>query len=174
MQDGLTGLANRRQFDVTLGNEFSRAMREASTLALIMMDVDCFKQFNDIYGHAAGDECLRTISRTIRDLTPQRPGDLAARYGGEEIAVLLPNTNVIGAVNVAEKIRNAIHDLRIEHAGNPAGFVTLSAGVGAFVPTRGTTLPTELIDAADKALYTAKSNGRNRVCAREEADFLIG
>ena len=174
MQDGLTGLANRRQFDVTLGNEFSRAMREASTLALIMMDVDCFKQYNDIYGHAAGDECLREISRTIKDLTPQRPGDLAARYGGEEIAVLLPNTNVIGAVNVAEKIRNAIHDLKIEHAGNPAGFVTLSAGVGAFVPARGTTLPTELIDAADKALYTAKSNGRNRVCAREEADLLIG
>lgn len=100
MQDGLTGLANRRQFDVTLQKEFSHATRQASALALIMVDVDCFKQYNDIYGHAAGDECLRTISRLIRDLTAGRPGDLAARYGGDEIAVLLPNTDVAHAVVV--------------------------------------------------------------------------
>jgi diguanylate cyclase (GGDEF)-like protein len=169
MQDGLTGLANRRQFDVTLGNEFSRAMRNASTLALIMIDVDCFKQYNDIYGHAAGDECLRTISRTIKDLTPRRPGDLAARYGGEEIAVLLPNTDVAGAVTVAEKIRTAIRNLEIEHLGNPAGFVTLSAGVDALAPVRGAAEPTKLIHAADKALYMAKAGGRNRVCTSSDA-----
>jgi diguanylate cyclase (GGDEF)-like protein len=166
MQDGLTGLANRRQFDVTLGNEFSRATRHASKLALIMIDVDCFKQYNDIYGHAAGDECLRAISQTIKDLTPHRPGDLAARYGGEEIAVLLPNTDVAGAVTVAEKIRSAIRNLEIEHTGNPAGFVTLSAGVDAFIPTRESGEPTVLIQAADKALYMAKTGGRNRVCVR--------
>ena len=165
MQDGLTGLANRRQFDVALGNEFGRAIRTAGTLALIMLDVDCFKQYNDIYGHAAGDECLRTISRTIKDLTLHRPGDLVARYGGEEIAVLLPNTDLAGALTVAEKIRNAVRNLEIEHTGNSAGFVTLSAGVDALVPIRGSDEPTGLIRAADKALYTAKAAGRNRVCA---------
>ncbi|ASL43125.1 Phytochrome-like protein cph2 [Burkholderia sp. AD24] len=165
MQDGLTGLANRRQFDVSLQNEFSRATRHASALALIMMDVDCFKQYNDIYGHAAGDECLRTISRVIRDLTARRPGDLAARYGGEEIAVLLPNTDVAHAVAIADKIRGAIRDLEIEHAGGPTGFVTISAGVAARVPTRGASEPTELILVADKALYEAKTSGRNRVLA---------
>ncbi|MEP6719807.1 MAG: diguanylate cyclase [Variovorax sp.] len=168
MQDGLTGLANRRQFDVTLDTEFSRAMRDASTLALILIDVDRFKQYNDVYGHAAGDECLQTICRTIRDLTPHRPGDLAARYGGEEIAVLLPNTDVAGAVAVAEKIRNAIRALEIVHSGNAGGFVTLSAGVDALIPVSGFDQPTELIQAADKALYTAKAGGRNRVCVSRE------
>jgi diguanylate cyclase (GGDEF)-like protein len=165
MQDGLTGLANRRQFDVTLSNEFSRARRHVSALALIMMDVDCFKQYNDIYGHAAGDECLRTISRVIRDMTARRPGDLAARYGGEEIAVLLPNADVAHAVAIADKIRSAICDLEIEHSGAPAGFITISAGVAARVPTRDTDEATELILAADKALYEAKKKGRNRVLA---------
>ncbi|MGF6993525.1 diguanylate cyclase (GGDEF)-like protein [Paraburkholderia sp. GAS32] len=165
MQDGLTGLANRRQFDVALHNEFSRATRHASALALIMLDVDCFKQYNDIYGHAAGDECLRTISGLIRDLTAGRPGDLAARYGGEEIAVLLPNTDVARAVAIADNIRSAIRSLEIEHSGNPTGFVTISAGVDARIPIRGAGEPTELILAADKALYEAKNMGRNRVLA---------
>jgi diguanylate cyclase (GGDEF)-like protein len=168
MQDGLTGLANRRQFDVTLHNEFSRATRHASALALIMMDVDCFKQYNDIYGHAAGDECLRTISGLIRDLTARRPGGLAARYGGEEIAVLLPNTDVAGAVAIADNFRSAIRGLEIEHSGSPAGFVTISAGVDARVPTRDAGEPTELILAADKALYEAKRKGRNRVFAARD------
>lgn len=155
MQDGLTGLANRRQFDVTLHNEFSRATRHASALALIMMDVDCF----------TGDECLRTISGLIRDLTARRPGDLAARYGGEEIAVLLPNTDLADAVVIADNIRSAIRSLEIEHSGSPAGFVTISAGVDARVPARDAGEPTQLILAADKALYEAKRKGRNRVLA---------
>jgi diguanylate cyclase (GGDEF)-like protein len=168
MQDGLTGLANRRQFDVTLSNEFSRAARHASALALIMLDVDCFKQYNDIYGHAAGDDCLRTISHLIRDLTAGRPGDLAARYGGEEIAVLLPNTDVAHAVAIADNIRSAIRGLEIEHSGNPTGFVTISAGVDARVPIQGAGGPTELILAADRALYEAKKKGRNRVLAAKD------
>ena len=171
MQDGLTGLANRRQFDVALQNEFSRATRHASALALIMVDVDCFKQYNDIYGHAAGDNCLRTISHLIRDLTARRPGDLAARYGGEEIAVLLPNTDVFHAVEIADTIRSAIRGLEIEHSGNPTGFVTISAGVDAQIPIRGASEPTELILAADKALYEAKSTGRNRVLAARVARY---
>jgi diguanylate cyclase (GGDEF)-like protein len=168
MEDGLTGLANRRQFDVTLDNEFSRAMRNASTLALIMIDVDCFKQYNDIYGHTAGDECLQTISRTIASLASRRSGDLAARYGGEELAVLLPNTDVVGAVTLAERIRSAVRDLRIVHAGTADGFVTLSAGVDALSPTPGKGQPKELVDAADKALYAAKAGGRNRVCTAKQ------
>ena len=165
MEDGLTGLANRRQFDVTLDNEFSRAMRDASTLSLILIDVDCFKQYNDVYGHAAGDECLRSIGRTIAKLASGRPGDLAARYGGEELAVLLPNTDVEDAVVLAERIRNAVRGLRIAHAGAADGFVTLSAGVDALSPVAGMGQPKELIQAADKALYAAKTGGRNRVCA---------
>ncbi|WP_436318110.1 sensor domain-containing diguanylate cyclase [Variovorax paradoxus] len=165
MEDGLTGLANRRQFDVALDNEFGRAMRNASTLALIMMNVDCFKQYNDIYGHAAGDECLQTIARTIAKVAGHRPGDLTARYGGEELAVLLPNTDVAGAVVLAERIRSAVRDLKIVHAGTEDGFVTLSAGVDAQKPVPGAAQPKELIRAADKALYAAKAGGRNRVCS---------
>ncbi|WP_418125593.1 diguanylate cyclase domain-containing protein [Variovorax sp. 160MFSha2.1] len=164
MEDGLTGLANRRQFDVTLDTEFSRAMRDASTLALILLDVDCFKQYNDIYGHTAGDECLQTIGRTISNLAARHPGDLAARYGGEELAVLLPNTDVAAAAVLAEKIRSAVRDLEIVHAGAPDGFVTLSAGVDALSPAGTRQPPKELIQAADRALYAAKMNGRNRVC----------
>jgi len=164
MEDGLTGLANRRQFDVTLDNEFNRAMREAGTLALILMDVDRFKQYNDIYGHAAGDECLQLIGRTISTLAARRPGDLAARYGGEELAVLLPNTDAAGAAILAERIRSAVRELKIVHAGSSDGFVTLSAGVDALSPVPGNGQPKELIQSADRALYEAKTGGRNRVC----------
>lgn len=160
MQDGLTGLANRRQFDIALKDEFSRAMRNASSLALIMIDVDCFKQYNDIYGHTAGDECLREISKVVA-AGKHRPGDLSARYGGEEMAILLPGTDVAGAMKVAENIRQAIYHLELKHSGNATGVVTVSAGIDAFVPVRENNLPLELIEAADKALYYAKSQGRN-------------
>lgn len=165
MQDGLTGLANRRQFDVTLGNEFSRAMRHADTLAFVMIDVDYFKQYNDLYGHSAGDEVLRSVSKLIRALTPKRPGDLTARYGGEEIGILLPNTDMDGAHAVAERIRRAIENMRMAHSGSVFGVVTISAGVATISPQRGMHQATMVVEAADKALYAAKSAGRNRVCA---------
>nr|WP_218088542.1 GGDEF domain-containing protein [Variovorax sp. SG517] len=165
MEDGLTGLANRRKFDVTLDAEISRAVRDASTLALIMIDVDCFKQYNDIYGHAAGDECLQKIGRAVAAVAAKRPGDLAARYGGEELAVLLPHTDVQAAVHLAERIRNAVRDLKIPHAAMANGFVTLSAGVEALKPADSSAKSKELIEAADKALYHAKTQGRDRVCA---------
>jgi diguanylate cyclase (GGDEF)-like protein len=164
MSDGLTGLANRRQLDVTLGNEFSRAMRHGAPLAFIMLDVDYFKQYNDRYGHGAGDEVLRAVSQLIRALTPKRPGDLTARYGGEEVAILLPNTELAGACAVAERIREAVAQLRLRHEGSPFGAVTLSAGVATLTPQRGVHLASMLVAAADQALYAAKSAGRNRVC----------
>jgi diguanylate cyclase (GGDEF)-like protein len=163
MSDGLTGLANRRQFDVTLGNEFSRAMRHQDTLAFIMIDVDYFKQYNDMYGHSAGDEVLRAVSKLIRALTPKRPGDLTARYGGEEVGILLPNTDLAGAQAVAERIREAVQNLQMAHHGSPFGVVTLSAGVATIAPQRGVHMAGMLVEAADKALYVAKSAGRNQV-----------
>jgi diguanylate cyclase (GGDEF)-like protein len=174
MQDGLTGLANRRQFDVTLGNEFSRAMRHQDTLAFIMIDVDYFKQYNDVYGHSAGDEVLRAASKLIRALTPKRPGDLTARYGGEEIGILLPNTDIEGAYAVAERIRLAIEHLAMTHGGSPRGVVTISAGVATLSPKRGAHLASMLVEAADKALYAAKAGGRNMVClAGREATAAV-
>ncbi|WP_256080987.1 GGDEF domain-containing protein [Massilia sp. YIM B04103] len=171
MQDGLTGLANRRQFDSSLSDEFSRAARNASSLALIMIDVDCFKQYNDIYGHTAGDECLKAIGKVVGG-SKHRPGDLAARYGGEELVVLLPGTDVAGAMSVAESIRIAIAELALEHKGNSAGRVTISAGVEALAPAGAQSEPVDLIVAADKALYRAKHSGRNRVCTSRQDDAV--
>jgi diguanylate cyclase (GGDEF)-like protein len=162
LHDGLTGLANRRQFDAVLNAEFKRAMRSVNSLALVMIDVDYFKPYNDLYGHPAGDECLRRISEAVSK-SRQRAGDLAARYGGEELAVLLPRTDLAGAMAVAEKIRDAIKDMRIPHAGNPAGIVTISAGVEAFVPVQHGSTAAQLVACADRALYSAKSNGRDKV-----------
>lgn len=164
LQDGLTGLANRRQFDLVLKDELSRATRSASSLALIMIDVDCFKQYNDLYGHMAGDECLRQVGQALQ-AAEGRTGDLAARYGGEEFALLLPNTDVAGALKVAEEIRKKIRELEIRHERNLPGVVTVSAGVNALMPVTGEATPSQLIGAADEALYLAKTSGRNRVQA---------
>jgi diguanylate cyclase (GGDEF)-like protein len=162
LHDGLTGLANRRQFDAVLSAEFNRAMRGGTSLALVMIDVDYFKPYNDIYGHPGGDDCLRRISSAVSGVR-QRAGDLAARYGGEELAVLLPRTDLAGAMAVAEKMRQAVNGLHIPHAGNPARIVTISAGVAAFAPTRGGRAAQDLLAAADAALYAAKASGRDRV-----------
>lgn len=163
MQDGLTGLANRRYLDMTLETEYRRAMRSASTIALIMIDVDFFKKYNDTYGHAAGDDCLKAICQAILAISSRRSSDLAARYGGEEIAVILPDTDVAGAAIVAEAIRQAVAELKIPHVHNIGGYVTVSAGIAAFAPQPDTDGPTLLIKAADKALYKAKAEGRNTV-----------
>lgn len=163
LEDGLTGLANRRRFEHALKSEFKRAQRASKPLALVMIDADYFKRYNDLYGHPAGDACLRTIGAMAQDCY-RRPGDLAAPYGGEEIAVLLPDTDLAGAVAIAEKIRSRVLKLAMEHHGNPAGVITVSAGVHAMVPQAGQG-PLVLLHTADKALYAAKSGGRNRVCA---------
>ena len=162
LQDGLTGLANRRHFDNMLREELIRATRSASSLALIMIDVDNFKKYNDIYGHLAGDECLRQVGKIIH-AAEQRSGDLAARYGGEEFALLLPSTGVKGALKVAEQIRQAIGGLEIKHDGNRPGIVTISAGVNALGMVTDVDTASSLIGPADEALYAGKAGGRNRV-----------
>jgi diguanylate cyclase (GGDEF)-like protein len=162
LHDGLTGLANRRHFEAALKTEFSRAVRNGTSLALVMLDVDFFKQYNDLYGHPGGDECLRQISAVVRTVQ-HRAGDVAARYGGEELAVLLPHTDLAGAMAVADKIRRAISGLKIPHAANPKGIVTVSAGVEAFVPLSDGKVALDLVRTADQALYAAKANGRDQV-----------
>ncbi len=163
MQDGLTGLANRRQFDFSLYTEVNRAQRNNSSIALILIDVDHFKLYNDLYGHLAGDECLKVICSIINNCK-KRPADIAARYGGEEMAVLLPDTDISGAYIVAESIRKEIYGLSLGHNGSPIKVVTVSIGIGAFVELNQNFEPNNLILAADQALYIAKTTGRNRVC----------
>jgi diguanylate cyclase (GGDEF)-like protein len=159
LKDALTGLANRRQLDAFIDAEMGRARRSQSELALLMIDVDHFKPFNDRYGHLAGDECLRKVSAIITD-NIKRPGDLAARYGGEEFAVVLPGTDYVGAFLVAEKIRRAVLQADIAHSDSPEGALTVSVGVCA-CNAASQVRPDDLIGAADKALYVAKASGRN-------------
>lgn len=159
LEDALTGLSNRRQFDLFIQTEMGRARRELTSLALLMVDVDHFKLFNDHYGHVAGDECLRNISAIITQ-SIKRPGDLAARYGGEEFAVVLPGTDYVGAFLVAENIRRAVQQADIRHSGGSEGRVTVSLGVAAYDPVSQDHAH-DLIGAADKAMYVAKASGRN-------------
>ncbi len=160
--DSLTKLANRRSFDRYIEQEWERMQRIRSPLSLIMCDVDFFKNYNDKYSHPAGDKCLIKVAMAMRN-TVRRAGDLVARYGGEEFAVILPNTDALGAVQVAENIRSAIKELQIPHAASPiTNHVTMSIGVSTIIPTHETEYPTS-IDAADRALYQAKSQGRDRV-----------
>nr|WP_315248332.1 sensor domain-containing diguanylate cyclase [uncultured Duganella sp.] len=163
MQDGLTGLANRRAFDDTLEHEVRRAQRDNKLVSLIMLDVDFFKKFNDTYGHLAGDECLRALARAVAGCLG-RSEDLAARYGGEEFAVIMPGAETDGALQVAEEIRKAVMALNIRHAGNSSGVVTISLGVATIAPGQEHGADQKsLIKQADERLYQSKSNGRNRV-----------
>jgi diguanylate cyclase (GGDEF)-like protein/PAS domain S-box-containing protein len=161
-QDGLTGLANRRAFDEAFAKEHRRAKRETKPLSLVMLDVDCFKIFNDRYGHPAGDDCLRRVAAAIAE-TARRPGDVVARYGGEEFAILLPDTDEAGAEVIAERIRQAVCDLKIQHEADASGVVTASAGVACTVSAGLNSRPETLIQDADRALYGAKASGRNAV-----------
>ncbi len=162
-KDSLTGLANRRAFDEALEREFWRSRREASHLGLIVMDVDNFKAFNDLYGHPAGDSCLRSVGAAIEGAL-QRFGDCAARYGGEEFAVLLANTDESGAFDVAERIRLAVKRLALAHSGSQAGCVTVSAGAASIIAS-GFSSAGVLVQRADRALYAAKRAGRDTVVA---------
>jgi diguanylate cyclase (GGDEF)-like protein len=160
--DSLTKLSNRRDFDRYIEQEWERMQRIRAPLSLIMCDVDFFKHYNDKYLHPNGDKCLIKVAMAMRN-TVRRGGDLVARYGGEEFAVILPNTDALGAVSVAEKIRSAVKDLQITHEASAISpYVTVSVGVSTIIPTHESEFQT-LIDTADKALYQAKSQGRDRV-----------
>ena len=163
--DSLTGLANRRQFDQELAREATRAARDGVALAMVMLDADGFKAFNDRYGHPEGDRVLRTIAGCIRAVV-QRQTDMAARYGGEEFAILLPGTDAVDAATLAERIRLAVRALDLENAQGPTGRVTISAGVATIVPHRGEapgSVASSLVRRADSALFEAKRAGRDRV-----------
>ena len=161
--DGLTGVANRRCFDQQLCVEWRRAARIAAPFALLLMDVDYFKRYNDRYGHQAGDDCLRRVASAIQSGL-MRPCDLAARYGGEEFACILPGTDLPGALAVAERLGQLVRDLRIEHALSDVNdLVTVSIGVA--VSTAGYHgEAASLVALADSELYRAKREGRNRTC----------
>src|SRR5690606_24363562 len=131
-------LANRREFDISITAEFQRASRYASPVGLLMLDVDFFKQYNDHYGHGAGDDCLKSVAQIITAYA-NRPADLAARYGGEEFVVILPDTNAEGAFYIAEKMRAAIEEKQMVHAMAPNGLLTVSIGVAVMVPRDGNT-----------------------------------
>jgi diguanylate cyclase (GGDEF)-like protein len=165
--DGLTGLANRRHFDEILRSESVRALRYRQPLGIIMIDVDHFKEYNDCYGHQAGDDCLVRVARALQS-GMRRASDLTARYGGEEFSIVLPNTTVDGASQLGEALRCSIEQLRIAHASAPAGIVTISVGV-AILAGEGEASPDALMKAADAALYRAKHAGRNCVVLSEEA-----
>jgi diguanylate cyclase (GGDEF)-like protein len=158
--DGLTGLSNRRCLGERLETELARATRQKTSLALIMIDIDYFKRYNDTYGHIAGDACLKLVSAAIDEAT-RRPGDLAARYGGEEFSVLLPNTDADGGMAVARRICAAVVALQEAHRASDYGIVTISAGVTACVPDAAVTM-SGMFAEADQALYAAKTSGRNQ------------
>jgi diguanylate cyclase (GGDEF)-like protein len=160
--DALTEIANRRHFDLYLEKEWKRAAREHKPLALLFIDIDYFKDFNDSYGHQRGDECLQQVA-TVLTNTLKRPGDFVARYGGEEFAAVLPDTGMKGAEHAAEAMCAAIIALGLTHPRSPIGDrVTVSVGVSSVLPGPGLATST-LITAADKALYHAKQEGRNCV-----------
>lgn len=167
--DTLTRLANRRRFDEVLAHELQRAVRDNTSLALILLDIDYFKKFNDHYGHPAGDACLQQVGRILARQV-NRSRDLAARYGGEEFAVILPDTDLAGASAVAERLRHEIEALRLAHADSPFGIVTASLGVASSSPTPDSAHDADaLIAHADKQLYQAKHAGRNRVAGAPPA-----
>jgi len=184
MTDGLTGVANRRHFDESLEREWNSARRAGDAMALLMIDVDHFKAFNDLYGHPAGDRCLLLLAQAM-SLACVRPSDLVARYGGEEFAVLLPKTSPLGAEHVAHAILDGVDALAIAHAGSAtAAHVTVSVGIASCEAGSSRWMPVsvdlhvvdrrfarclakDLVDAADQALYAAKNAGRARASAQD-------
>jgi diguanylate cyclase (GGDEF)-like protein len=168
MRDGLTGIANRRRFNDCLCRAWRQAVRNATPLCLIMADIDCFKDYNDTYGHLAGDECLRAVASSLAGVL-KRPGDLAARFGGEEFVMVLEETDLTGGLHLAEAMRTAVKDLGLEHNGSSVcPVVTITLGVASTVPKAGSSAE-NLLCLADRKLYEAKLAGRDRVLGIQPA-----
>lgn len=166
-QDGLTGLSNRRTFDIKLEEDIRDATSDKHDLSLILMDIDHFKKYNDSYGHLGGDECLKSVARCMKDIFT-RPNDLIARYGGEEFAIILPSTALKDATFLANKLNKAVQDMCIEHnSSDTSDHVTVSLGVTSLTLDNPES-PEALIEKADQALYSAKENGRNQACVSED------
>jgi two-component system chemotaxis family response regulator WspR len=159
--DSLTGIANRRRFDEVMRAEWQRGQRDKKPLSLLMCDIDCFKIYNDSFGHLAGDLCLKKAAAVLTEHL-KRPADVAARYGGEEFAIVLPDTDLEGALQIANACRAHIEQLAIDNPQAPSGIISMSIGVASVVPSPGSSA-VALIASADKALYKAKNDGRNRV-----------
>lgn len=160
--DGLTGIANRRHFEEALDLEWRRACRAGTALSLVMIDTDFFKPFNDTYGHQRGDDCLILVANTLRNGL-HRPGDMVARYGGDEFMLLIPGTDAQGVARLAEALRARVEAMEIRHEGSPVDkVVTISLGAVTDYPTLGFSSD-EIIAAADEALYQAKAEGRNQL-----------
>ena len=162
LTDALTGLGNRRRLDGVLDSELGRARRQDYSLAVVMLDLDYFKRYNDHYGHPAGDRCLQRIGEVLQAAL-KRPGDLAVRYGGEEFTLLLPDTDVDGATTLVQEILDNLRRLGIEHLTSPLGIVSISAGIAVGYPARQALTAATLMAAADGALYVAKEQGRDRL-----------
>jgi diguanylate cyclase (GGDEF)-like protein len=161
--DGLTQVSSRRCFDEYIEQECKRSLREQQPISLILCDIDFFKNYNDNYGHQAGDECLKKVAQTISQAT-NRSADMVARYGGEEFAIVLPNTDAKGCLNVATRANQLVQSLNLPHAhSGVAQHVTISCGATTLTSTTGAVKVTDLIKASDLALYTAKASGRNCV-----------
>lgn len=162
LTDGLTGICNRRMFDQRLETEWNDSKRHRKPLSLIILDIDYFKQYNDLYGHVGGDECLRSLAVAL-NATVRRQRDVVARFGGEEFALLLPETDEVMARKLAQECAEGIGRLQIPHKNSSVSqFVTASIGVKTTVPA-GDTTPREFVEEVDRMLYAAKDNGRNRI-----------
>ncbi len=166
LEDGLTGIANRRHFNQFLSEEWRRGMRMGVPISMILIDVDHFKLYNDRYGHQAGDDCLKSIAKVLKEFS-NRSTDLCARYGGEEFALVMANIELPETVRIAGELLDAIQDLAIQHDDSEESVVTASLGVASRYPPQGSN-ERELIEAADRALYAAKEGGRNRVSVFDE------
>ncbi|MDL4841143.1 sensor domain-containing diguanylate cyclase [Aquibacillus rhizosphaerae] len=170
-QDGLTGIANRRSFDQTLDEEWEQAIMKEHPLSVILIDIDHFKKYNDLYGHLKGDTCLKTIAKILHD-TITVEGGLSARYGGEEFVVILPGIKRTDAVMIANRLRMNIEEFAFPHQGSSTSdCVTISAGVAGYIP-KDEEASDSLLELADKALYKAKANGGNQVCIGRVEDKI--
>ena len=160
MSDGLTGIANRRALDIRLRHDIDLSVRQKSTVTILLMDIDCFKLYNDNYGHSAGDQCLKDVSKVICD-SLNRDSDFVARYGGEEFVCVLPDTDIQGAQGVANNIIEKMKDVALPHQySNVADYVTMSIGIATSQPSEVLT-PETIVKRADTALYVAKSSDKN-------------